>query len=73
MVTRDEARAAKSMLRERLQRVDGVQGVGLTRRGESHEWVLQVDVADVRARKDVPPDVEGVPVTVCVVGAVQPL
>ncbi|WP_402463033.1 hypothetical protein [Isoptericola aurantiacus] len=73
MVTRDEARSAKSALRRTLEHVDGVQGVGLTQRGDARDWVLQVNVASVQARKDVPPAVEGVPVTVRVVGAVEAL
>ncbi|WP_407319418.1 hypothetical protein UQW22_03290 [Isoptericola halotolerans] len=73
MVTRDEARSAKSTLRETLEQVDGVCGVGLTQRGDSHDWVLQVNVQSLSARKDVPPDVDGVPVRVHVVGAVEAL
>lgn len=73
MVTRDEARTAKSTLREKLHQVDGVCGVGLAQRGDSHDWVLEVNVRDVSARKDVPPAVDGVPVRVHVVGAVQAL
>ncbi|MCK0118191.1 hypothetical protein BCE75_10231 [Isoptericola sp. CG 20/1183] len=73
MVTRDEARTAKSTLRERLGRVEGVCGVGLAQRGDTHDWVLQVNVQNVSARKDVPPDVDGVPVRVHVVGAVEAL
>lgn len=73
MVTRDEARSAKSALRETLQQVDGVCGVGLTQRGDGRDWVLQVNVQSVSARKDVPPDVDGVPVRVHVVGAVEAL
>ncbi|GAA1977952.1 hypothetical protein GCM10009718_13020 [Isoptericola halotolerans] len=73
MVTRDEARTAKSALRHTLEHVDGVCGVGLTQRGDDHDWVLQVNVQSVSARKDVPPDVDGVPVRVHVVGAVEAL
>jgi hypothetical protein len=69
----NEARSAKAELRESLRSVDGVQGVGLARRGDDHDWVLQVNVLNVRARKDVPPDVHGVPVRVSVVGAVTTL
>ncbi|MDO8143505.1 MULTISPECIES: hypothetical protein [Isoptericola] len=73
MATIEQARAAKGALREKVAQVDGVCGVGLAQRGDSHDWVLQVNVTTVRARKDVPPDVEGVPVRVHVVGAVQAL
>ena len=71
MVTRDEARTAKSALREKLGQVDGVCGVGLAQRGDDHDWVLQVNVRSLSARKDVPPDIDGVPVRVRVVGAVE--
>ncbi|MCK9796062.1 hypothetical protein M1843_20155 [Isoptericola sp. 4D.3] len=73
MVTIDEARAAKPALREALQRVEGVRGVGLARRGDETDWVLQVNVVSLGARKDVPPQVDGVPVQVQVVGAVSAL
>lgn len=73
MVTMDEARAAKPALREALQSVDGVCGVGLTRRGDESDWVLRVSVTSVRTRKDVPPAVDGVPVQVEVVGTVSAL
>ncbi|MEG3616301.1 hypothetical protein [Isoptericola haloaureus] len=73
MATIDQARAAKRSLRERIAQVDGVCGVGLAQRGDAHDWVLQVNVTTVGARKDVPPAVEGVPVRVHVVGAVQAL
>ncbi|WP_418275182.1 hypothetical protein ACNHYB_09940 [Isoptericola jiangsuensis] len=73
MVTMNEARSAKDALRHSLEHVDGVQGVGLAQRGDAHDWVLQVNVASVRVRKDVPPDVDGVPVRVNVVGAVTAL
>jgi hypothetical protein len=73
MVTMNEARSAKAALRESLQHVDGVQGVGLAQRGDDHDWVLQVNVVSIRARKDVPPAVDGVPVRVNVVGTVTAL
>lgn len=73
MVTMNEARSAKAALRDTLRDVDGVQGVGLAQRGDDHDWVLQVNVLSLRARKDVPPDVDGVPVRVNVVGAVTAL
>ncbi|CAM3604874.1 hypothetical protein [Isoptericola cucumis] len=73
MVTRDEARAAKPTLRRALESVEGVCGVGLAQRGDAADWVLQVNVMTPRARKDVPPVVDGVPVRVQVVGAVTAL
>ncbi|SKC76400.1 hypothetical protein [Krasilnikoviella flava] len=73
MVTIDEARAAKPALREALESVEGVRGVGLAQRGDEADWVLQVNVVSLRARKDVPPQVDGVPVQVQVVGAVTAL
>jgi hypothetical protein len=73
MVTIDEARAAKPALREALQSVAGVCGVGLAQRGDETDWVLQVNVVSLGARKDVPPQVDGVPVQVTVVGAVTAL
>ncbi|WP_425955785.1 hypothetical protein [Xylanimonas sp. McL0601] len=71
MATIEAARAAKPALRDTLARVDGVVGLGLAQRGGPGDWVLQVNVDSVRARKDVPPAVEGVPVVVRVVGAVR--
>lgn len=73
MVTIDQARAAKAELRKVIERVDGVCGVGLAQRGSDTDWVLQVNVENVSARKDVPPSVEGVPVRVHVVGPVRAL
>lgn len=73
MVTIDQARAAKAELRKAVERVDGVCGVGLAQRGGDADWVLQVNVETVRARKDVPPVVDGVPVRVHVVGHVRAL
>jgi hypothetical protein len=70
MVTRDEARAAKSALLGALASVRGVCGVGLTQRGGESDWVLRVNVETVSARKDVPPVIQGVPVQVQVVGPV---
>ena len=71
MATIDAARAAKPTLRDALERVEGIVGVGLAQRGGPDDWVLQVNVDSVRARKDVPPVVEDVPVVVRVVGAVR--
>jgi hypothetical protein len=73
VATIDMARAAKPALREALSEVDGVQGVGLAQRGDDTDWVLQVIVASERARKDVPPAVDGVPVRVRVVGTIHAL
>ncbi|GAB2462856.1 hypothetical protein [Xylanimonas ulmi] len=73
MATIDAARAAKQTLRDAVARLDGVTGVGLAQRGGPSDWVLQVNVETVRARKDVPPAVDGVPVVVRVVGAVRAL
>ncbi len=73
MVTIDQARAAKAELRKAVDGVDGVCGVGLAQRGSETDWVLQVNVETVRARKDVPAAVEGVPVRVHVVGPVRAL
>ncbi|WP_165350399.1 hypothetical protein [Xylanimonas protaetiae] len=73
MATIDAARAAKPALRDTLARVEGITGVGLAQRGGPADWVLQVNVETVSARKDVPPLVDGVPVVVRVVGAVRAL
>ncbi|PZR53574.1 hypothetical protein DNL40_08000 [Xylanimonas oleitrophica] len=73
MATIEAARAAKPALRAALGRVEGVCGVGLVQRGGPDDWVLQVNVRDVRARKDVPPVVDDVPVRVRVVGGVRAL
>jgi hypothetical protein len=73
VATIEQARAAKGTLREAVAEVDGVHGVGLAQRGDASDWVLQVNVESERARKDVPPAVDGVPVRVRVVGRVQAL
>ncbi|WP_170220583.1 hypothetical protein [Xylanimonas allomyrinae] len=73
MATIDAARAAKQPLRDALAAVEGIAGVGIAQRGGPEDWVLQVNVATIRARKDVPPAMEGVPVVVRVVGAVRAL
>ena len=73
MATIERARSAKPALRAALADVDGVTGVGLAQRGDDTDWVLQVNVAFERARKDVPPAVDGVPVRVRVVGAIHAL
>ena len=73
MATIDQARAAKPALRQAIDRIHGVQGVGIAQRGDESDWVLQVNVASVQARKDVPPVVDGVPVRVRVVGQIHAL
>jgi len=73
VATIDRARAAKPALREALTDVEGIHGVGLAQRGDDSDWVLQVNVASERARKNVPADVDGVPVRVRIVGEVHAL
>jgi hypothetical protein len=68
---RAAARAAKLALSERLATVPEVVGVGLARRGAG--YVVQVDLADPRAARRVPGDVDGVRVVTQVVGVVRPL
>jgi hypothetical protein len=71
MTDRAAARAAKSMLTERLSDEPGVVGIGLARR--ESDYVLKVDLADAAAAPRVPGDIDGVRVVTEVIGAVRPL
>jgi hypothetical protein len=71
MTDRAAARAAKSMLAERLSDEPGVVGIGLARR--ESDYVLKVDLADAAAAPRVPGDIDGVRVVTQVIGAVRPL
>ena len=69
MADLNEARAAKSRLRSALAGRDGVCGVGISRGADGYH--LQVNLQREADRKDVPGDVDGVPVNVRVSGRIQ--
>lgn len=64
------ARAAKRLLQRDLRQIDGVNGIGLTRR--SGDYSITVGVTEDRWRSQVPAEVGGVPVHVRVVGRITP-
>lgn len=69
-VSREAARQAKGALRECLQGVPGIVGLGLTRHGQG--YALRVNLSAEPACA-LPAEVAGVPVLVQVVGAVRAL
>lgn len=71
MTDRATARAAKSVLVERLSHDPGVVGVGLARREDG--YVLTVNLTDPAVGTRVPGAVDGVRVVTAVIGAVRPL
>jgi hypothetical protein len=71
MTDRAAARAAKSMLTERLSGEPCVVGIGLARRQNS--YVLKVNLTDAAAAPRVPGDIDGVRVVTEVTGAIRPL
>ena len=71
MTDRAAARAAKSVLTERLAAEPGVVGIGLARRDDV--YVVKVDLAYAEAVGRVPGDVDGVRVVTEVIGPVRPL
>ncbi len=64
----ERARAAKAHLAERLRGHDAVVGVGVHRRPDG--FGVKVDLRE--AGLEVPQEVDGVPVTVDVVGRITP-
>lgn len=85
MATIDQARSAKRRLREALAGNDGITGIGLAPVPEgaansdagqpapspgAESWCVRVDVASSDTAGDVPADVDGVPVQVCVTGRI---
>jgi hypothetical protein len=71
MTDRATARAAKSVLSERLSDDPGVVGVGLARRDDG--YVVTVNLTDPAVRTRVPGVVDGVRVVTAVIGTVRPL
>ena len=71
MTDRAAARAAKSVLAERLSDDPGVVGIGLGRRDD--DYVLTVNLTDPAVGARVPGVVDGVRVVTLVIGAVRPL
>ncbi len=68
-VSLERARAAKRTLAERLRGVEEVNGIGLTRVGES--YALKVNCERAPAA-ELPTEIEGVSVVVEVVGKIRP-
>ncbi len=69
MATRIEAREAKESARAGLELVDGFTGVGIVKTDDGYG--LRVNLETDAAIADVPDEVDGVPVTVEIVGEVQ--
>ncbi|MBC7290674.1 MAG: hypothetical protein H5T83_04960 [Actinotalea sp.] len=67
MADLEQARAAKARLRTELAGHHGLRGIGLVR--VRHGYAVRVSLATA-ADDDLPPDVDGVPVRVAVVGEV---
>jgi hypothetical protein len=67
MATLDQARVAKAKLLALVERVAGVQGVGITRVSEG--YALKLNLA-ARVEPRLPAEVDGVPVIVEVVGRI---
>lgn len=68
IATLEEARAAKAKLAAIADRLDGVQGVGITRTGAG--CAVKLNLA-ARPETDVPAEIDGVPVVVEVVGRIR--
>jgi hypothetical protein len=69
MADLSKARAAKARLRSDLAGRDGVCGVGIARGADGYH--VQVNLQRESDRKDVPGQVDGVPVNVRVSGRIQ--
>lgn len=69
MADLSKARAAKARLRSDLAGRDGVCGVGIARGSDGYH--VQVNLQRESDRKDVPGQVDGVPVNVRVSGRIQ--
>ncbi|GAB7191839.1 hypothetical protein NUM3379_25470 [Kineococcus sp. NUM-3379] len=66
---RSAARAAKAHVRDMLAGDSRVNGVGITRGGD--RYAVKVNVVSGHDLPDVPSSVDGVPVTVAVVGRIS--
>ncbi len=88
MATIEQARAAKRRLREALAGSQGVTGIGLAPvtagaaasdagreppRAGDEDWCIRVDVVSSDTAGDVPADIDGVPVQVCLTGEISAL
>lgn len=69
MADLEQARAAKARLRTELDGHHGIRGIGLVRVRQGYAVRVSLECAD---DDDLPPDVDGVPVRVAVVGAISP-
>jgi hypothetical protein len=65
----DRAQEAQGRLTEALAGKPAVSGIGLSR--VDGGYVLKVNVRATRARKDIPVEIDGVPVRVSIVGRVR--
>ena len=69
MATRIEAREAKESARAGLELVEGFTGVGIVKADDGYG--LRVNLETGAAIDDVPDEIDGVPVTVEVVGEIE--
>ena len=68
-VTIDSARAAKTQVKKALSRLPELAGVGLTRLGSG--YAVKVNLQKAIVGKQLPTQIDGVPVVVEVVGTVK--
>lgn len=69
MATRQEARVAKDTAKVKLQRVRGLNGIGLIKTGTGYG--LKVNLETDESAGEIPDEVDGVPVEVEIVGTVD--
>lgn len=67
--TIDDARAAKIRAKVVLSRVPGLRGIGLTRRGKG--YAVKVNLEKPVIGRNLPTEVEGVPLVFEVVGPIK--
>ena len=68
-VTLERAQAAKQAARLRLAHLSGIVGIGITRVGE--DYAVKINLRDAHDAGAVPPEIDGVPVRVEVVGSIR--
>lgn len=68
-VTRDQAREAKGTVKRLTASASDVVGIGLTKRNGG--YVVQVNLSRASAHPELPPEVNGVPVLLEVVGEIS--
>lgn len=67
----EQARAVQPKLEAMLEGVEGVSGIGLTLVGDGYG--LRVNLETSLAMAAVPPELDGVPIVVEIVGEIRPL